>query len=153
MKLEKEAINRFMSKILKTDTCWLWQGSTSRGYGKISIKGRNISVHKISYELFKGPIPKGLDVCHTCDIKNCVNPKHLWLGTRQENMIDCVSKGRHNKPKGLNVNTCKLTEEQVREIRKKYIPRKYSTRKLANEYGLNQATIFSIISRESWQHI
>lgn len=72
--------------------CWLWIGKVAHnGYG---IWG-NERAHRKSYRLHKGPIPDGLFVCHTCDVRSCINPDHLWLGTHKENMQDIVNKGRH----------------------------------------------------------
>lgn len=86
---------RFWSKVQKTDGCWLWQGATTgAGYGGFNIKGDLIGAHRVAYELTFGPIPDGLLVCHTCDVRHCVNPAHLFLGTHTDNMQDCKTKGR-----------------------------------------------------------
>ena len=86
---------RFFQKVDKTDTCWLWNGAlTSSGYGSIGINGKRISAHRFSYETFIGEIPEGMFVCHSCDVKICVNPEHLWVGTQYENMSDMWKKGR-----------------------------------------------------------
>jgi hypothetical protein len=77
--------------------CWLWQRSVCGGrlkYGQFSIDGRCILAHRASYLLHKGPIPPGMDVCHSCDTPLCVNPDHLFVGTRKRNMEDAKSKGR-----------------------------------------------------------
>lgn len=85
---------RFLSKVLKSDGCWLWTGALNRGYGGIKFNGRQRAAHRISYELFIGPITEGLAVCHRCDVRTCVNPAHLFLGTLHDNTQDMLSKGR-----------------------------------------------------------
>lgn len=85
--------------------CWLWQGfiqperMTDRGfrvggYGNIGYRGRNISVHRAVWMIHNGLQPKGMDVCHTCDVRRCCNPEHLWLGTRSQNLRDMADKRR-----------------------------------------------------------
>jgi hypothetical protein len=145
---------RFWRKVLKTNSCWLWTASTSNGrYGNISYNssGDMIKAHRASYILAYGPIPNGLHVCHTCDTPLCVNPSHLFLGTSKDNHKDRNSKGR--QAKGTTHGRNKLTELQVKEIRAKYIPRSYSTTKIAQEFGVSQSTIFNILKNKIWKHI
>lgn len=73
--------------------CWVWQGAVqTQGYGLRSYRGKYWRTHRLAYYLWKGDIPKGMDVCHTCDVRLCINPDHLWVGTRSENMLDASYK-------------------------------------------------------------
>ncbi len=92
----------FWARVDRTDddTCWLWTGpSLPSGYGLIFWRNGGVRFqgysHRVSWEIARGPIPDGLFVCHACDNTKCVNPKHLFLGTHQDNMHDMVAKGRH----------------------------------------------------------
>ncbi len=89
--------DRFWSKVEKTAGCWLWTGSKwKNGYGAMTIAPRKrVRVHRFAFELMVGPIPSGMMVCHSCDVKNCVNPSHLFLGTNEDNQKDSVKKRRH----------------------------------------------------------
>ena len=81
--------------VVKSDNCWDWKGGkTNWGYGNININKKTELVHRISWIIHNGEIPKGLLVCHSCDNPICSNPKHLWLGTNYENQHDCIKKGR-----------------------------------------------------------
>lgn len=75
--------------------CWLWEGSTyQNGYGWLKVFGKIVSAHRYSYELHRGPIPCGGHILHSCDVKHCVNPDHLRVGSHAENMADAVARGR-----------------------------------------------------------
>lgn len=97
---------RFMSHVREDEAtgCWLWTASTNwAGYGRMVVGSRTtgrraVGAHRLSHELFIGPIPEGADVCHRCDTPSCVNPSHLFAGTKRENMQDMVAKGRQRKP-------------------------------------------------------
>lgn len=83
----------FWSLVKKTDTCWVWQGDMSKGYGRIWRGKRRYAAHRVAYELAHGEIPGGLLVCHHCDNKPCVRPSHLFAGTHKGNMQDWTKKG------------------------------------------------------------
>ena len=104
--------DRFWRKVDKSGECWLWQGATycRMHYGCLGIGGRTTRAHRFSWELHNGPIPDGLCVLHRCDVPRCVNPDHLFLGTKLDNMKDRTAKGRHwesrktHCPKGHEYN-------------------------------------------------
>ena len=89
---------RFLKKIRKTNECWIWTAALDKdGYGVFRYKNKEkykYKAHRFSYEFFIGEIPKGKLVCHTCDNPPCVNPYHLFLGTRKDNTQDMLKKGR-----------------------------------------------------------
>lgn len=105
---------RLMDKTVRiTESgCWIFMGAIKTGgYGDIWRAGRVVGAHKASYELFVGDVPDGMDVCHICDVRCCINPHHLFVGTRKDNMQDCRTKGRVASPGR------KLSSDQVTEIR------------------------------------
>jgi len=95
MYLDSKTLKRFLRKLSIGDGCWEWQASKKRrGYGQFWCKGKNRVASRVAYRHFKGPIPDGMCVCHTCDNPGCCNPAHLWLGTYTDNMQDASTKGR-----------------------------------------------------------
>ncbi len=83
--------------------CWLWLGQVSRiGYGQIMLSPgqRKTKAHRAAWEAYRGPIGD-LYVLHQCDNRSCVNPDHLFLGTRSDNMLDMYAKGRHRTDFGI----------------------------------------------------
>ncbi|MDO7847580.1 HNH endonuclease [Hymenobacter sp. M29] len=101
---------RFWGMVRKKEGCWEWTGyKNPKGYGYLMVKaGKPTGAHRFSYELHKGPIPKGLFVCHTCDNPVCSNPDHLFLGTVKDNTQDMVKKGRSH---GQRLTHCKRGHE------------------------------------------
>lgn len=135
---------KFESNFEKTNGCWKWIGAkNNKGYGQLSITNRQTLAHRISYSLYVGNIDKGLHVLHKCDVSDCVNPGHLFLGTHKDNMLDRNRKGR---AKGGNN---KLRGDQVIAIRKDL--RRQS--EIAQEYGINQSQVCRIKSQKVWRLI
>ncbi len=144
-------IDRFFSKVDFTETCWNWTGGKSvQKYGRFKIDGKLYSPHRLSYEYFHNNIPLNLDVCHHCDNPSCINPGHLFAGTRAENMKDCSLKGRTNCPKGEAHPFAVLNWDKVKEIRDK-ITRGASIRGLGREYNIAPVHIRSIRDNKSWK--
>lgn len=134
-------------KITRSD-CWEWTGTKHRdGYGQYRGGKHRKYAHRVSYELYKGEIPEGMFVCHTCDNPPCVNPSHLFLGTPKDNKQDAVRKERHAR--GTKVNTAKLSEDQVKTI----INSTSLCRILAEEYAVSPTLIAMIRRKVIWKHV
>jgi hypothetical protein len=144
-------MERFWSKVNKNgaNECWEWIACKCHGYGYIVFEGKSVRAHRLSWIFEFGPIPKDKIVCHSCDNPACVNPKHLFLGSWKDNSQDAHKKGRTKN----EFIPHKLTESDVLAIRKKYIPYKYSCRKLAQEYSVAHSMIWLIIKKKTWKYI
>jgi len=151
----KSSDERFWKYVKKSNSCWEWTGTKfTQGYGSFHIrlsewKYKREKAHRYSYKLHFGSLPKNLDVCHKCDNRICVNPKHLFLGTKLENTMDMVSKNRQAKGSKLNTN---LNESNVLNIRKEYISG-ITMKELSKKYKSGYTTINYIINRKTWRHI
>jgi hypothetical protein len=141
-----DARQRFDEKwIPAPNGCWKWIGSTMpNGYGRMQFRGVVRYAHRVSYELFKCDIPDGMMVCHTCDVRNCVNPEHLFVGTAQDNVRDAWRKGRLPLPPAQKVRPKirKLNCEQRKEIR--YSP--LSGSELARRFNVSRSLVSMIRS-------
>lgn len=143
------------------DECWEWIGyRTIHGYpnfhyGQVYFEGKQIVAHRAAWIITKGPIPKGILVCHKCDNPPCCNPNHLFLGTHLDNRRDCMQKKRIVAMKGESHGRCILKSDQVIEIRRRYRFRggKNSTVGLAKEFKVSKPTIQAIISGRLWKHL
>jgi hypothetical protein len=123
-------IKAFWMKVNKTTSCWLWMGSIEDGYGTARCDGKTQRTHRICWQIVNGSIPNGLQVLHHCDVRNCVNPNHLFLGTNYDNVQDKMQKGRHltgsqaaqysNPKRGEENWHSKFTDEQVLDMRWQY---------------------------------
>ena len=140
--------------------CWDFSGCIqSNGYGRITYKRKTMGAHRLAYLAFIGEIPTGMDVCHKCDNRRCVNPAHLFIGSRKKNMEDCVRKGRQAKgdrlsalKSGEKTNFAKLTERQVLEIRER-IKNKEKISDIAKKFYVSDDNIRRIARRDTWRHI
>lgn len=154
---EAMGMDKFWSKVQKTDSCWLWTASKDKdGYGKFSDPNkprskRSVVAHRFSYELKYGPFEKCLFVCHKCDNPSCVRPDHLFLGTHLENSRDMVNKRRSLI--GEKNPDSKLTEKQVEIIRSLYSTNKYTQSELGLKFNVVQNMISKIVLCKVWKHI
>jgi hypothetical protein len=150
--------------------CWIWKGKRAgNGYGELREGGRGTKrhlAHRVSWQIHRGAISKGVLVLHTCDNPPCVNPNHLFLGTVGDNSQDAMKKGRlrglfgvgpgrksqplvTRVPRGEAHYKAKLTEEQVREIRSD----SRTGRQIAADYGISDVLVSQIKKRKVWKHI
>lgn len=145
---------RFIEKIYKNSEhgCHNWIGAIMKnGYGIINIDGKNALAHRVAWLLTYGEIPEGLFVLHKCDNTMCVNPKHLFLGTQDDNMKDAANKNRTFRSVGELCGASKLTWYKVEEIRNKYNHCNTTIRLLAKEYNISKSEIQLITSNKRWK--
>lgn len=189
--LTEGELERFWRKVVKGGNelgCWLWTGCKGGfGHGMFGIRKKMRAAHRISYVLRHGPIPQqdsyhGACVLHKCDIPNCVNPDHLWLGDVAENNRDRERKGRGNKPtgdlsfsrmhperlargdrhgsrthpeallRGEENGNAVLTVDSVREIRALFSQGGWSLVALGSKFGVRPQTIRQVVTGETWKH-
>lgn len=144
---------RFRDRVFYVSSgCLEWFGGrTLSGYGRISIRGKNKRVHRVAWELSRGPIPDGLVVCHKCDNKLCCNIEHLFVGTSQDNVADRDAKGRQSR--GEKVKHHKLTSAMVIEIRRLRAAGAGTYKEIGARFGIKKETVWKIVRGESWAHV
>ncbi len=150
---------RFWAKVERSaaDECWMWAGATEvSGYGFLhrggKARGDWVKAHRLSWEIHNGKIPKGMCVCHHCDTPACVNPSHLFLGTRADNNRDRTIKGRTADHHGANNPNAKLTPTDVKQIRK-LREQGLTQQAIADQFGVKQAYVSNILLRKAWATI
>ncbi len=131
--------------------CIIWTGNKCSTYGTIGEAGKMLIASRVSWEIHNGPIPDGLCVLHRCDIPRCVAIEHLFLGTMADNTHDMMAKGRG--PSGERCGHSKMTDEKVREIRRRYAAGNIPLDRLGQDYGVTRSTIGYIVRGDTWKHI
>lgn len=133
---------RFWRGVIVTDGCWLWTSHVVDGYGSIRVHGRQMKVHRYSFAIHYGYLPANLKILHTCDIRNCVRPTHLFVGTDGDNARDRSAKGR---------SASVLTREIVDRL--PVIKRRtgLTDSQLARIYGVHQTTITRALNGSRWR--
>lgn len=139
------------------DECWPWPRGCGReghadGYGTLMVHRKPHPAHRVAWEVYVGPIPRGLCVLHRCDNPCCVNPHHLFLGTNVDNIADKVSKGRHRSPRGEHHGNAKLNAVSVTLMRHKFAEGATVLR-LSCEFRVSEATVRDIVKGRTWRHL
>lgn len=143
----KEIEERFLGRVLKIKNCWIFP-SNGR-YSKIKTnppQKKTVSGHRFAWELFIGPIPEGMQVCHKCNNKHCVNPEHLYLGTAKQNINDAIRDGLIDIH-GENNPKAKLTFQEARAIQVSW----EKTNILQQKYAVSRSTIQRIRNGKLWK--
>jgi hypothetical protein len=169
MSARKPLADRFWMKVDKNGPvpphcpdlgqCWTWTAAKIKsGYGRIGVGPIAEPAHRVSWMLHVGPIPPKHDVCHHCDNPSCVNPAHLFVGTRQQNVDDMMRKGRYSAAargrkwhRGHDHPMAKLTEQQAREIKRSKGLR--TAVELSAQYGVNKHHVQAIWRDDAWRHV
>lgn len=146
---------RFIKKINFTDTCWLWTAAKyPSGYGQFGFEGKTYATHRFLWNFLRGEIPEGICVLHKCDVRACIKPDHLFLGTKKDNSDDMIKKGRDRKLKGEHHGMAKLSNVQVKEIKSIYVRGRngFSQVKLAEMYGVDRTVIGKIVTGKAYNY-
>lgn len=155
--LNELVLETFLNQVDTTGEHWLWTGLLNKkGYGKFSRiidDHQDWIAHRASYRLFVGTITDDLLVCHTCNIRNCVKPSHLYLGTPLQNTQHAVECGNMRGNRGTTNGSSKLDDDKVIEIRKIHREGSLSCAKLGKMYSVSNTTIHSIVNGSTWKHL
>lgn len=136
--------------------CIPWAGAKSKkGYGVLRVNGKPQYAHRVSWTIFRGPIPNEMHVLHHCDNPPCIRPSHLFLGDDLANQRDSIAKGRHTAPplvRGADHKLAKLTNDHVREIRALHQAGTSQT-DLARKFEVSLSSVHRIVHNQSWRHV
>ena len=165
-------VEKLKAKVLRyvdqrENGCWEWQGALVRNYGHVRVGDKSMGAHRLAYLLWKGEIPVGHVIRHSCDNPKCCNPDHLTTGTHEENNADIVSRKRHEKangvwsgdqirrtgnplgrPKGSKNLRPKIPIEICKEIVRLYLAGGTTQQKLAERFGCDQTYVSMLVKRE-----
>ncbi len=151
---EVDPAQRLSARSVPRGDCLVYAGGRPQrsGHRAMGFRGRYVGVHRVAWILANGDIPEGISVLHRCDVPDCINVNHLFLGTVAENNADRDRKGRHIPLHGSKNGFAKLSEYQIIEIRD-LLARGVTQRQVAAQYGVSQATVWAIKSGRSWGHV
>jgi hypothetical protein len=150
-----EAVHRLLQDKRVTETgCWepTVVKANRRGYPSIHVDGKPRKGHRVTYAYFRGPIPPGMLVLHTCDNRACVNPDHLYVGDYADNTRDILVRGRANPRRGEDVHIAKLTEADVIRIRER-VAQGEMAGQVAADYGVDASNVSKIARGDKWKHV
>jgi len=156
----KQKQKREITWIIDDNGCWICTSHKpgSHGYPQIEINNAKRTLNRVMYERYYGEIPKGLHICHKCDVRMCINPEHLFAGTSADNMKDMCKKGRHvqgekfgDTRRGELNGRAKINAEIVKEIREN--KQNLTCKQAGKMYGLNSSTIYDIRKYNLWKHV
>mgnify|MGYP003631491426 CR=1 FL=1 len=147
--------DRFWAKTVgRDDGCIIWTAANDGSYGLFNAGGTK-KAHRVSYEMAHGAIPQGMCVRHKCDVRLCVNPAHLEVGTFKDNARDRTERGRWAQvmPRGEKQGQSKLTDAVVRALRRTWATGGFDRKCLASAFNISLTTVCRVINRTSWSHI
>jgi len=156
----RDDVIRFWSKVdfREDHECWPWTGTTiADGRGMFQVGGKSVVAARVCLRVCGEVIPTGKYVLHRCDNPNCINPRHLYIGTAQDNINDAKDRGpargvRVGAPLGEKHGRSKLTAEGVRDIRRRYSQGETKT-VIAKRYDVSLSTISGVLSGRVWSHV
>jgi hypothetical protein len=160
---KRNTLADFWTRVKRGPGCWLWVARLDRyGYGVFRLNGKTRKAHRVAYAAARGEPDGALFVCHRCDVRACVNPAHLFLGTNADNTADRQRKGRQavgertrpeTRARGEANGWSKLTRRDVRRIRAMADRAVLRQRDIGVRFGVTQGVVSKIKRRVLWAHV